>query len=68
MKVFVILLCSAAGLWMTLRYFLKNIREIRVKPVHRSEDKYFNYPLMFLWFGYLLVFFTGLVVNNLIIR
>jgi hypothetical protein len=48
----------------------KNIAEIRAKKPgqHRWEDKVFNYPLMVLWFGYLMVFFGGLIVNNLVFR
>lgn len=70
MKVVLILVFGLAGLWLSGRQFRKNLLEIRAKPKgsHRSEDKFFNYPLMFLWFGYLLVFFGGLIVNNLIVR
>ena len=70
-KVILILIIGLGGLWLSVRQLRKNIQEIRVKPkgAHKSEDQFwfFNYPLMFLWFGYLIVFFGGLIVNNLLI-
>jgi hypothetical protein len=70
MQVVLILVFGLAGLWLSIRHFRKNLQEIRAKPKgsHRLEDKVFNYPLMFLWFGYLVVFFGGLIVNNLIFK
>jgi hypothetical protein len=70
MKVILLLIVGLGGLWLSIRQLRRNILEIRSKPKesHRMEDKAFNYPLMFLWFGYLIVFFGGLIVNNLIIR
>ncbi|MDB5102321.1 MAG: hypothetical protein JWP91_10 [Fibrobacteres bacterium] len=70
MKLILILLVGMGGLWLSVKQLLRNVREIRLKPkgAHRTEDKVFNYPLMFLWFGYLIVFFGGLIVNNLIIH
>ena len=55
---------------MSSRQLRRNLVELKSKPKgsHKFEDKVFNYPLMLLWFGYLLVFFGGLIVNNLIIR
>jgi hypothetical protein len=69
-KLILILVVGLGGLWLSGKQLRKNILEIRSKPKgsHRMEDKVFNYPLMFLWFGYLIVFFGGLIVNNLIIR
>lgn len=70
MKVILLLVIGLGGLWLSFRQLRKNIQEIRSKPKgsHRMEDKVFNYPLMFLWFGYLMVFFGGLIVNNLLIH
>lgn len=70
MKVILILVVGLGGLWLSIKQLHRNILEIRSKPKesHRLEDKAFNYPLMFLWFGYLIVFFGGLIVNNLILR
>jgi hypothetical protein len=70
MKVILILIVGLGGLWLSGKQLRKNILEIRSKPkgAHRMEDKVFNYPLMFVWFGYLIVFFGGLIVNNLILH
>ena len=68
MKIVLVLLVGLGGLWLSVRHLQKNIKEIRAKPKgsHRLEDKFFNYPLMFIWFGYLIVFFAGLIINNLV--
>lgn len=70
MKMLLILIVGLGGLWLAFKQLRRNILDIRNKPKgsHRMEDKVFNYPLMFLWFGYLIVFFGGLIVNNLIIH
>jgi hypothetical protein len=70
MKVVLILIIGLGGLWLSIKQLRKNVLEIRAKDkgAHRFEDKVFNYPLMFLWFGYLIVFFGGLIVNNLLIH
>lgn len=69
MKLILILIVGLGGLWLAFKQLRRNVLDIRNKPKgsHRMEDKVFNYPLMFLWFGYLIVFFGGLIVNNLII-
>lgn len=69
-KVILILAVGLTGLWLSFRHLRKNIAEIRAKKPdqHRWEDKVFNYPLMVLWFGYLMVFFGGLIVNNLVFK
>jgi hypothetical protein len=70
MKLILILIVGLGGLWLAFKQLRRNVLDIRNKPKgsHRMEDKVFNYPLMFLWFGYLIVFFGGLIVNNLIIH
>lgn len=70
MRIILILLVGLGGLWLTVTHLRKNIAEIRTRSKEgaSSSDKWINYPLMALWFGYLLVFFTGLMVNNLIFR
>ena len=69
-KVILILAIGLTGLWLSVKQLRRNIVEIRskAKGTHRMEDRFFNYPLMFLWFGYLIVFFGGLIVNNLVFR
>jgi len=70
MKIVLILVVGLTGLWFSVRHLRRNLLEIKAKPKgsHRLEDKALNYPLMLLWFGYLIVFFGGLIVNNLIFR
>jgi hypothetical protein len=70
MRTLLILLVGSGGLWLTLRHLRRNLREIQAKPKDQVQpmDKVVNYPLMVLWFGYLIVFFGGLIVNNLIFR
>lgn len=70
MRIILILAVGLSGLYFSIRHFRKNLLQIKEKPrgSHSWEDKAFNYPLMFLWFGYLLVFFTGLIVNNLVFK
>lgn len=69
-KAILLIAVGLSGLWFSIRNLRKNLAEIRAKKPdqHRWEDKVFNYPLMFLWFGYLIVFFGGLIVNNLILK
>ncbi len=69
-RVILILAVGLVGLGLSVRHLRRNLLELKAKPKgsHRLEDKVFNYPLMFLWFGYLIVFFGGLIVNNLILR
>lgn len=69
-KAILLVAIGLTGIWFSIRHLRKNIADIRAKKPqdHRWEDKVFNYPLMFLWFGYLIVFFGGLIVNNLVFR
>ncbi len=70
MKMIIILIIGLGGLWLSIQHLRRNLAELKAKPknAHRLEDKIFNYPLMLLWFGYLIVFFSGLIVNNLILH
>ena len=68
MKVSIIVICSLLGSFLVIKGFFKNIQEIRLKGAHTSSDKYFNYPLMVLWYAYLLAFSVGLIINNLIVK
>ncbi len=69
-KAILVVVIGVGGLWFSIRHLRRNIAEIRAKQAgqHRIEDKFLNYPLMFLWFGYLILFFGGLIVNNLFFR
>jgi len=70
MKTLLLLIVGSTGLWFSLKHLRRSLGEMRSKPKgsHRWEDKVFNYPLTFLWFGYLMLFFAGLIVNNLILK
>jgi hypothetical protein len=65
-----IILVGLTGIWFTVRHLRKNVRELRARPRGsvKTSDLIFNQGLSFLWFGYLLAFFTGLIVNNLLLK
>jgi hypothetical protein len=69
-QVFLIIVVGLAGIGFTLRHLRKNVRELRARPKGsvKTSDLIFNQGLSFLWFGYLLAFFTGLIVNNLLLK
>lgn len=63
-----LILVSLLGIALSVFYLRKNV--IRIKEKNKDEPKAYkrglNYVLTGLWYGYLLVFFIGLTVNNLI--
>ncbi len=67
MVYFLLILASLAGIAVSVFYLRKNI--IRIKEKNKEEPKAYkrvsNYVLTGLWYGYLLVFFVGLTVNNI---
>jgi len=62
-----LILATIIGLAVCAYYLRKNIIIIREK--NKKEPKAYkrglNYVLTGLWYGYLMVFFVGLTVNNL---
>lgn len=64
----ILILISLIGTAGTVFYFKRNL--VRIAETNRSIEskskRILNYPLTILWYGYLLVFFVGLSVNNLI--
>lgn len=68
MATLLLIIASLAGIAVSVLYLRKNI--IRIKAKNANEPKAYkrglNYVLTGLWYGYLLVFFVGLTVNNLI--
>lgn len=64
----VLILLSLVGTAGTLFYFRRNLIRIaeRNRTIESKPKRALNYPLTVLWYGYLLVFFVGLSVNNLI--
>lgn len=63
-----LILASLIGTLGTIYYFRRNL--LRIIQKNKGEASRFkrvmNYPLTIIWYGYLLVFFVGLSVNNLI--
>jgi hypothetical protein len=65
----VLVLIGAAGIWFSLRHLRRHFVEIRArKGTTKTSDLFLNHGLSLLWFGYLLAFFTGLIVNNLLLK
>ena len=62
-----LILASLAGIAISVFYLRKNI--VRIREKNKNEPKAYkrglNYVLTYLWYGYLLVFFAGLTINNL---
>ncbi|MCF0216038.1 MAG: hypothetical protein HUK21_06150 [Fibrobacteraceae bacterium] len=62
-----LILASLAGIALSIFYLRKNI--IRIKEKNKSEPKAYkrglNYVFTGIWYGYLLLFFVGLSLNNL---
>ncbi len=64
-----IVLSTIAGLAASLWYFRKNLAQIRLRNQNEPSalKRFGNYPMTVLWYSYLIVFFIGLTVNNLLI-
>ena len=65
-KIAILIIASVGGIAFTVRSARRAWTELRAKPSHAASDKFFNYPLMVVWYVFLFAFFGGLVVNNLI--
>lgn len=65
-----LVLVGGAGIWFSARHLRRNWRDLRARPkgTLKAGEVILNYGLSFLWFGFLFAFFTGLIVNNLILR
>lgn len=62
-----LILIGGTGIWFTVRHLKKNWAEVRARRgTVKTSDLIFNHGLSFVWFGYLLAFFAGLIVNNLL--
>jgi hypothetical protein len=65
--IFLLILISLVGFFMSGKHFLKNLKAIEFK--NRSEKyelkKFLNYPFSIIWYSYLLIFFVCLTANNL---
>jgi hypothetical protein len=65
-----ILIVGLAGIWFTFKHLKKNVQELKARPRGsvKTSDLIFNQGLSFFWFGYLMAFFVGLIVNNLLLK
>jgi hypothetical protein len=65
--VILLVLVSLAGFYLSVKYFLKNLKsiELRNKNEKYAWKKAMNYPFTVIWYSYLLIFFVCLTVNNL---
>jgi protein-S-isoprenylcysteine O-methyltransferase Ste14 len=69
LQALLLVVVGGAGIWFTVRHLRKNWRELRARKGQvKVSDLIFNQGLSFLWFGYLLAFFTGMIVNNLVFK
>ena len=61
-----LIIASLIGLGVSLFFLKKNV--IRIREKNKNEPKAYkrklNYVLTGLWYGYLIVFFVGLTINN----
>lgn len=70
LKALLLILVSIIGLGVCALYLRKNLIRIaeKNKSIDSTSKKVLNYPLTILWYGYLIVFFLGITINNLIIN
>jgi hypothetical protein len=70
LKIILILIVGLAGIGFTFRQLRRNIGDLQARPKGsvKTSDLLFNQGLSFLWFGYLLAFFGGLILNNLLFK
>ena len=63
-----LIITTLIGLGISLFFLRKNV--IRIREKNKNEPKAYkrklNYVLTGLWYGYLIVFFVGLTINNTI--
>lgn len=66
---FLLVLIGGLGIWFTLRHLKKTWNDVRARRgTVKISDLILNQGLSLLWFGFLLAFFTGMIVNNLLLR
>lgn len=61
-----LIIATLIGLGISIFFLRKNV--IRIREKNKNEPKAYkrglNYVLTGLWYGYLIVFFAGLTINN----
>ena len=70
LQALIIIAVGSAGIWFTFRHLKRNVQDLRARPKGsvKTSDLILNQGLSFLWFGYLMAFFVGLIVNNLLLK
>jgi len=68
MSTVLLILASIIGIAVTIFYLRRNLRHIKAKNENEPSKakRIMNYPLTVIWYAYLLFFFVGLTINNLI--
>lgn len=63
-----LIIASIIGITVSVYFLRKNV--IRIREKNKNEPKAYkrglNYVLTGVWYGYLIVFFAGLTINNII--
>ena len=68
-KAFLLIAIGGVGIWFTGRHLKKTWLDIRARRgTVKTSELVLNNGLSLLWFGYLFAFFTGLIVNNLLLK
>jgi hypothetical protein len=68
-QAFLLIAIGGAGIWFTGRHLKKTWVEIRArKGTVKTSELILNNGLSLLWFGYLMAFFVGMIVNNLLLK
>jgi hypothetical protein len=65
--ILLLIIASIAGTLISVYYLRKNLIRISEKNIlePKAYKRVLNYPLTVIWYGYLIVFFVGLSINNL---
>jgi hypothetical protein len=61
-------LCSALGMWLTVRSARRQWNAWKELPRASGAEKWLNRPFTVLWYLFLACFCLGLSVNNLLFR
>jgi 4-hydroxybenzoate polyprenyltransferase len=69
MQALLLVLIGGTGIWFTGRHLKKTWVEARARQGKvKFSEIVFNQGLSLLWFAFLLAFFAGMIVNNLLLK